>query len=150
MEHSDSESNPNPNPNPYVNSCHMYYMNLITKLKIRFAEEKGYMQSQIVYLEKEIDNIESKLDSSRKKVEDLIKNNEKLKADNEIDKFLYNSRNSAIQKLLESANKEINEYQKKLKHTKRTYDNAETDTDETDTDTEYIDNKRYKNINDFD
>ena len=111
MEHSDSESN----HNPYVNSCHMYYMNLITKLKIRFAEEKGYMQSQIDSLEKEIDNIESKLDSSKKKVEDLIQNTEKLKCDHEIDKFLYESRNSATQKLLDIANKDINELQEKLK-----------------------------------
>jgi len=114
-------------------------MNLITKLKIRFAEEKGYMQSQIDSLEKEIDNIESKLDSSKKKVEDLIQNTEKLKCDHEIDKFLYESRNSATQKLLDIANKDINELQEKLKHIKRNYDDTNSDSD-----SEHIGNKRYK------
>lgn len=91
-----------------VSQIHMYYMNVITDLKVKFAEEKGYMQSQIHSLEKNIDSSNTKLEDARKEFE-------KVKSDLEIDKFLHESRANAIQKLLDVANKDISELQDELR-----------------------------------
>ena len=103
------------NPSVDLTQIHMYYMNLISDLKIRFAEEKGYMQSQIDSLEKNMQSSNSKLNTANQKLETIVQKTEQMKSSFEFDKFLWESKTSAVEKLLDIANKDINELQEKLK-----------------------------------
>ena len=103
------------NPSFDVSQIHLYYINLITDLKIKFAEEKGYMQSQINALEKNIEDCNLKLNTANQKIENMIQKTEKIKSEFEIDKFLLDSQRRAVENLLDISNKDISELQEKLK-----------------------------------